>query len=331
MKGLLPWYDAHARDLPWRRSRDPYAIWVSEVMLQQTRVEAVLPYYARWMARFPTVHALAQADLEEVLRLWSGLGYYRRARHLHAAARQAARDGLPADEHGWRQMPGIGPYAAGAIASIAHGERVPAVDGNVVRVATRVLGPPEASLARVREAAAAWVDPARPGDWNQALMDLGATVCTPRAPRCGECPVAGACATRQAGLDPAGIPAPRKRAAVRDEALHFAVVRRGDDILLVEGTGTLLEGLWRLPGGPRAEPLARLVREQAGVAVRWQGEPAEVRHEFTHRRWRMEVRAGTARDDTMALAPGARWVPRAELPGAPLSTAMRKAIAAQGL
>jgi A/G-specific adenine glycosylase len=197
-RSLLAWYRREARDLPWRRTADPYAIWVSEIMLQQTRVDVAKPYFQRWMARFPTVHALAAAKEEAVLQAWSGLGYYRRARNLHAAARRIAADGMPSDAASLRELPGVGAYTAGAIASIAFGERVPAVDGNVVRVLARLHAwtgsASSPRLTKQVQAAAERLVPARgAGDWNQALMDLGATVCTPKAPRCDSCPVARLC------------------------------------------------------------------------------------------------------------------------------------------
>jgi A/G-specific adenine glycosylase len=216
---ILAHYDAHARDLPWRRESDPYRIWVSEVMLQQTRVDTVIPYYGRWLARFPDVRVLADAPEDDVLEEWAGLGYYSRARNLHSAAR-VVRDRhdcvLPGDAAALEELPGFGSYTAGAVASIAFGESVPAVDGNVKRVLGRAFAPeppvaaegtvrgpgrsaatPTATTAsrerRIRGLANALVDPARPGDFNQALMDLGATICTPRTPKCGECPIASMC------------------------------------------------------------------------------------------------------------------------------------------
>ena len=181
---LLVWYRKNRRDLPWRRTRDPYAIWVSEIMLQQTRVAAVVSYYERFLRRFPDVGTLARARIDTVLTLWSGLGYYRRARHLHAAARILRRDGFPRTAADWRRLPGVGPYTAAAVASIAFGEPAAVVDGNVTRVLSRLHalddGRPVGDLAQ------AWLSPRAPGDFNQAVMELGATVCTPRSPECAE-------------------------------------------------------------------------------------------------------------------------------------------------
>jgi A/G-specific adenine glycosylase len=204
---LLDWYGRSRRDLPWRRVRDPYAIWVSEVMLQQTRVATVIPYYERFLARFPTLTALARAEESEVLAAWQGLGYYRRARALHRGARAVAADhggSLPRDLEGLRAIPGIGPYTAGAIASIAFDTPAPVVDGNVTRVLCRLYalgGDPAKNPLRAElwRRAAQLVPAARASDFNQALMELGATVCTPRAPRCDECPLRRACLARSHG------------------------------------------------------------------------------------------------------------------------------------
>src|SRR4051794_5968079 len=185
---LLAWFDRHRRDLPWRRSSDPYAVWLSEVMLQQTRVETVLPFYHRFLARFPTVEALAAAELSEVLALWSGLGYYRRARQLHAAAREiAAAGGVPATLQGLLALPGLGAYPPAAVARIAFGVAAPVMDGNVGRVLPRCLAPgedprPSGGRRQLLPAAAELLGPRRPGDSNQALMELGATLCSPRNP-----------------------------------------------------------------------------------------------------------------------------------------------------
>jgi A/G-specific adenine glycosylase len=206
-QALLAHFDTHRRDLPWRRTRDPYAIWVSEVMLQQTRAETVIPYYVRFMARFPTVRALGDAQLDDVLAAWSGLGYYRRARFLHAGARVIVeRHGgaIPDDAESLREIPGIGRYTAGAIASIAFDRREAIVDGNVERVLTRfdaIEGDPRRAPVRetVWSLARRFADGARPGDVNQSLMEIGATMCSPVAPTCSACPLANGCAARRRG------------------------------------------------------------------------------------------------------------------------------------
>src|SRR5437762_543875 len=182
VRRLLAWYRKEARDLPWRRTKDPYAIWVSEVMLQQTQIATVIPYYERWMKRFPTMRALGKAKLDDVLKVWEGLGYYARARNLHRAAKSMKT--LPRTSEDWRAVPGVGAYTAAAIASIVHGERVAVLDGNVRRVLSRL---------EARDVSEAPAPRGNPGDYNQALMELGQRVCTPRAPKCGECPLAVEC------------------------------------------------------------------------------------------------------------------------------------------
>jgi A/G-specific adenine glycosylase len=254
---LLDWYDAHRRELPWRGDADPYRIWVSEIMLQQTRVAAVLEHYARWMERFPTVQALAAAREQTVLALWSGLGYYHRARRLHQAAKFIVRERkgeFPGTSEAWRELPGIGRYTAAAIASIASDEAVAVVDGNVERVIERLFGRAEGREVAWRRAEAL-LDRSRPGDFNQAMMELGATICTPRAPQCLVCPLITWCATRGAGT--ARVQAARKR-----QQVHYALARRGDSILLVQRPedAKRMAGMWELPeltNGSKAEPLAK--------------------------------------------------------------------------
>ncbi|HUR25576.1 MAG TPA: A/G-specific adenine glycosylase [Candidatus Thermoplasmatota archaeon] len=335
---LVDWYRRGARDLPWRRSKDPYAVWVSEVMLQQTRVDVATPYYLRWMERFPTVQALGEADLEDVLRSWAGLGYYSRARNLHAAAQlMAARGGtLPGSAAGLRELPGIGDYTAGAIASIAFGERVPAVDGNVVRVLARLHAWPGSASSpalkgKVRRAAARLVPGDAPGDWNQALMDLGATICTPRDPHCDACPVAKQCQAEAKGIQER-IPAPKRMAPPKVERRAFAVVRRQGCVLLVRNPPRgLLAGLWSLPGGLTERPLADLVLEQAGVAVRLGPAAAPARHQFSHRTWEMAVHHAIPLSEAGVPAAETAWVAIEDLRGHALPAAMHCALAAAGV
>src|SRR5271155_4667718 len=240
-ESLLAWYQRHKRDLPWRRTKDPYRIWISEIMLQQTRVAAVIPYYERFLARFPDVRVLALAPEEEVLRLWSGLGYYSRARNLQAAAKQImAQHGgeFPRDEESVLALPGIGRYTAAAILSIAFGEKHAVLDGNVARVLAR-LGAIRGDLREskrwqsLQNAAGELLDPKSSGDWNQAMMELGAMVCTPRAPQCLLCPVAKFCRARQLGLTET-IPEKRKKRATVEITLAAAVLLapRGRTLLL---------------------------------------------------------------------------------------------------
>jgi A/G-specific adenine glycosylase len=292
---LLLWFDRHRRDLPWRRSRDPYGIWLSEVMLQQTRVEVVIPYYERFLERFPTFEALAAAGLEEVLTLWSGLGYYRRARQLHAAARQvAAAGGFPRTVEGWLELPGIGPYTAAAVTSQAFGVAAPVLDGNVERVLSRWLAlgeDPKSSGARrqLLSAAASLLDAERPGDSNQALMELGATLCTPRNPKCLLCPIATGCRAAATGEQEA-YPVARAKRQGEKQRLVVAVAERDGGVLLFRrpDDSELLAGTWELPwvraeGDPVLQsPEAELATRYGGV---WRLGPriAEVRHGITYR------------------------------------------------
>jgi A/G-specific adenine glycosylase len=290
---LLTWFDRHRRDLPWRRSRDPYGIWLSEIMLQQTRVDVVVPYYERFLARFPTVEALAATEIDEVLSLWSGLGYYRRARQLHAAACQIAAAGsFPVTLAGWLELPGIGPYTAAAVASIAFGVVAPVLDGNVERVVSRWLAQAEDPKARgprnrLLAAAAGLLDPGRAGDSNQALMELGATLCTPRRPKCLLCPLAPGCRGAAAG-DPERYPAARVKRESEKQRLLVAVAERGGRVLLFRrpDDSELLAGTWELPW-TREEtagtaPEAALAARYGGA---WRLGPrlGEVRHGITYR------------------------------------------------
>ncbi len=295
---LLGWYDQAARDLPWRETRDPYASWVSEVMLQQTRVETVIPYYERFLARFPTPAALADADEDSVLSQWSGLGYYRRARLLHAGVREVvARYGgeIPEDLDARRALPGIGRYTAGAIGSIAFDKPEPVVDGNVTRVLARLLriDTPVGSTAttkRLWEEAARLVPSDRPGDFNQALMELGATVCTPRQPLCESCPLESECAAHAHGeVDALPVSKPKKEpTTVKLSAVVVTSGRgAGRTLWLVKGEDALFGGLWGVPMSD-AEPRDAL--REAGLRARLQQGPVgKVEHLLTHRRLQVEV------------------------------------------
>ena len=293
---LLTWYAAHRRDLPWRLSRDPYRIWVSEVMLQQTQVSTVIPYYRRFLARFPTVCALAAASLDEILALWEGLGYYARARNLHAAAnavcaRHCGR--LPTSYGDLMALPGIGEYIGGAIASIAFGEDVPAIDGNVTRVLCRLFDyegdPTRASGKRaLRGYAEGTLPHGRTGDFNQAMIELGAMICIPRSPLCLECPLQAFCLARARGMQ-AQRPVRRKRRRV--PLRHWAVAlieRDGHQLVVRRLPEGLLGGLWELPGGPvgegagRAEALRDRLRDGLGVLASVGEHLASLNHAYTH-------------------------------------------------
>jgi A/G-specific adenine glycosylase len=291
---LLAFYDERARDLPWRRDRDAYGIWISEVMAQQTRIDTVIPYWRRWMARFPDVGALAAAHVDDVLEQWEGLGYYSRARHLHAAAqviRERHQGLLPADANTLRTLPGVGDYTAGAVASMAYGRAEPAVDGNVRRVLARLLDDPAPAPARLRSVAAALVPDDRPGEFNQALMELGSLVCTLRSPRCAECPIADHCRARAHGTQherPRRVP----KKPVPTIAVATLVVRRPDDrVLLVRRPAAgLLAGLWTFPGieqGIDDDVSAATSRVLHSLGIRTRRRPmplGSVPHVFSHRR-----------------------------------------------
>jgi A/G-specific adenine glycosylase len=291
---LLSWFDARRRDLPWRNDPDPYRVWVSEVMLQQTRVEAVVPYYLAWLRRFPSIDALADADLGEVLKGWEGLGYYARARNLHRAARLVReRHGgqLPADPEALRALPGIGEYTAGAIASIAFGLPVPAVDGNVRRVLSRLFDLEDPTPVELRRLAAELVPADRPGDFNQALMELGATTCTPRSPACEACPAAELCRARAAGTQ-AERPRRRRAKPLPEDGVGTAVVvsPAGRVLLTRRPEHGLLGGLWEFPGEPATrgeDPVtaaARAARAVVGEHLAPGTLLGSVVHTFSHRR-----------------------------------------------
>lgn len=337
---LLDYYDRAGRDLPWRTTSDPYAILVSEIMAQQTRVDTVVPYYLRWLEQFPTVEALARAPEDDVLKAWEGLGYYSRARNLHRAAK-IVREGhggrLPDTVAGLRTLPGVGPYTAGAVASIAYSRAAPAVDGNVRRVYARLFDQPSPSAKEVEMWAAGVVDPLRPGDFNQSLMELGATVCTPRRPSCETCPVSSWCGALRA--DTVEVrPQPRRRTAVRREVRAVAVmVARGTDRVLLSRRpdGGLLAGLWEFPSveaaaeasNDRIRGLAREVARQRGLAEGAVEAAAEVLpavlHQFSHLHvtYRPVVLDVTAGDSTRS---GERWMALAERGDLALPVAQQK-------
>jgi len=295
-ESLLAWYDAHRRELPWRGTQDPYRIWLSEIMLQQTRTETVTRYYARFLEQFPTVMDLARADEETVLKLWEGLGYYSRARNLHAAAKKVAfeMNGIfPGTAEGLRMLPGVGPYAANAIASIAYGECVPALDGNQARVFSRITAheSPLKTPFDLLEPAMERISCSRPGDYNQALMDLGANVCTPKKPECERCPVASFCAAHAAG-DPESFPRKAPPIIKKEAELTVAVVRCEDGIFVRRRAERgLLRGMYEfvLLEGILSQTAAQTALEKAGfVNPQFVRSLPPAKHVFTHLIWRMQ-------------------------------------------
>lgn len=293
---LLRWYDQNRRSLPWRGTRDPYRIWLSEIMLQQTRTETVERYYAKFLSAYPTVSDLARADQDEVLKLWEGLGYYSRARNLHAAAKRVSNDlkgHFPSTATALRELPGVGPYAANAIASIAYDECVPALDGNQARVLSRVLAHdvPLRTPFDLLEPAQELMSIDRPGDYNQALMDLGSSVCTPRSPRCSDCPVSGFCCARAAG-DPQSFPRKQPPIVKRESDLTIIIATDGTHLFVRKRPPKgLLAGLYEFPsvdGHPSANELPAMLELQGFANARFVRMLPDSKHVFTHLIWRMK-------------------------------------------
>ncbi len=294
---LIPWFADHHQDAPWRRDRDPYRIWISEIMLQQTQVATVIPYFERFMARFPNIHALADASPDDVLKLWEGLGYYSRARNLHQAARTIVKDltgQFPRTVQGLLRLPGIGRYTAGAIASLAFAEDAPVLDGNVIRVLTRWLNnDQDITLDATRRSlwalAEAMIPAGKAGAWNEALMELGQRVCVPKNPRCEMCPVADLCQAKLAGRQ-TELPMRRARKELPHHTVAAGVIIDASDRILIakRRPQDMLGGLWEFPGGKLKagetlpECLAREIREELGIEVEVGRQIAMVRHAYTH-------------------------------------------------
>jgi A/G-specific adenine glycosylase len=344
---LLAWYDRHRRRLPWRalpgERPDAYRVWLSEIMLQQTGVKTVGPYFEKFLGRWPDVAAMAQASLDDILRMWAGLGYYSRARNLHACAVAVMRDHggvFPDSEEGLRALPGIGPYTASAIAAIAFDRRTMPVDGNIERVVSRLYAieePLPQAKPRIQQLATTLLDDARAGDEKsragdsaQALMDLGASICTPKKPACALCPLNEDCLARSRG-DQETFPrkAPKKSGALRRGAAF--VVRRGDELLVrSRAEKGLLGGMTEVPGSDwlagQDDKAARAQAPALNGVARWHRKVGVVTHVFTH--FPLELVIYTARVAAGTRAPqGMRWVPIATLADEALPNVMRKAIA----
>ena len=317
---LLDWYDRCARSMPWRGIHDAYKTWVSETMLQQTRVETVIPYFNRFMDRFPSLPSLASAEEAEVLKLWQGLGYYSRARNLSKGARQVLDlygGVLPGDPALLRKICGIGPYTAGAIASIAYDVPVPAVDGNVLRVFSRLFGVREnirqpEIRKKLESMAASAVPQLRPGDYNQAVMDLGATVCVPGTPDCSRCPLSSVCDAFSRG-DAANLPVIPQSKPQRIYRFSVPVLLSGGRTLLRCRTESLLKGLWCFPLLD-CDPadLRETIRKKFRFDAVPSGEPREVRHVFTHLIWDLSVQSFHA-DPGLPDSGEYRWIPLQDL------------------
>ncbi|MFQ5718032.1 MAG: A/G-specific adenine glycosylase [Acidobacteriota bacterium] len=356
-RSLLRFYDRGHRDLPWRRTSDPYRILVSEVMLQQTTVSTAIPYYQDFITRFPDAASLAAAREEDVLAAWSGLGYYSRARNLVRTCREivATYGGeVPQRPDQLRALPGVGPYTAGAVASIAFSCPEPALDGNVARVLCRLAATPgqgSAERRRFDDTLRELLRGRRPGDLNQALMDLGATVCTPRRPACSRCPVRRHCAARSEGA-PEKYPAIVKRPRLRQVSACGVLIRRKGGVVLVQRPeGVPLAGMWELPGVSGLEEpsgpldvggIERVVAAQTGLSVSVSGILASVRHTVMRKRIVLDIRGGMVdpgarhshplrprERSTALLLPRTHRILRPDTtPALPLSTACRKSLAA---
>jgi A/G-specific adenine glycosylase len=335
---LLRWYRSAKREMPWRGHPDPYAVWLSEIMLQQTRVETVRPYFSRFLKDFPTISTLASAPEQALLKRWEGLGYYSRARNLHVAAKKivASHHGqLPRSAAELATLPGIGPYTAAAIASICFGEHVPVVDGNVARVFARLLGwRDDFRQPAARRKLSDWLQPhiattKIPGDFNQAMMELGALVCLPRTPRCTDCPLQNFCHAFRTHTQ-AQLPA-RPRSDKKNPVRHTVavVIRHDKKILLVQpATRSLLAGLWQLPGGdvaknPTPAVAAKTVRQQTGLHLTAVKRTGEITHDFSHFRQVLTIFTGRATGRLTNATP-AQWADKKNLPRLPLATTTKK-------
>jgi A/G-specific adenine glycosylase len=340
---LLRWFRREKRRLPWRGTRDPYRIWVSEIMLQQTTVAAVSRRYDTFLRRFPDLDSLARAREDSVLAAWSGLGYYARARNLRRAAREIRRRHggvVPRDPETLRRLPGFGDYMAAAVPSLAYGLRLPAADANVTRVVSRLFAiggtaGSKAHRAAVLESCGRLLPPRRPGDLTAALMDLGQTICTARAPECGRCPLARLCAARRQGRTEA-FPRRPAKPKMRRIAVAAAFVERGGRALLVRRQGTFLAGMWEFPCGPARDGDRRAAREGlsralAPLGLRRGSVPiASIRHTVVRRRLEIEVFAGYG---ALRRAPGAasaRWFTSRQLDRAAIPTLTRKVARSAG-
>jgi A/G-specific adenine glycosylase len=342
---ILTWYAQHQRDLPWRKTRNPYRIWVSEIMLQQTQVETVIPYYRRFLSRFPTIRSLAEASPDEVLKVWENLGYYSRARNLHAAAREIMRGRkgkMPETLEALLTLPGFGPYTAAAILSFAFGERVATVDGNVRRVISRLFAIEESihlgkTQRRISNIASGLVPQKDSAGFNQGLMDLGASLCSARKPSCRLCPLSHICQAFGRGLQNT-LPVNKKREPLPHKDITAGIIADAKGRLLIAQRPMrgLLGGMWKFPGSERIpketleDALKRSVREELGIRIRVKKRMPPIKHAYTHFRitlhpFHCDLQGGRPRALTCLRW---RWIPRSQLNCFPFSRAERKVIAA---
>ncbi len=341
---LVYWFRSQHRSLPWRRRYSPYEVWISEMMLQQTQVKTVVPYFERWLRRFPDVAAVASADERELLRMWEGLGYYGRVRHIKKAARiMVSRHGgnIPREEKDLLELPGIGPYTAAAIRSIAFNEDVPVVDGNVKRVVSRVVDlslPVESAAAqrRIREAVRKWLPPGKSRWFNQGLMELGARICTPRRPECAECPLKDACLARERGVV-LHRPVRRPRPAIEQIEVAVGILCRDGRVFIQKRPpGGLWAGMWEFPGGKLEdgetpeEALQRELHEELGVRVRILEKLDTIRHQYTRFSVRLHAYLCKLSGGTVPLRPlwavEGRWVSVESMDKYPFPSANRRLI-----
>lgn len=342
---LLAWYKRHQRSLPWRETNDPYRIWISEIMLQQTQVDTVIPYYHRFLKAFPDVRTLALATLQDVLKAWENLGYYSRARNIHAASRIIVNQWdaqIPDTIEEIKTLPGIGDYSAGAILSIAYGQALPAVDGNVRRILSRIFAirkpvDDPGEQKKLRELAAALVPAKCPGDFNQALMDLGATICKAKTPNCASCPIASICRARLLDLQNI-LPVTRKAPAIPHKLAGAAVIYNAEGkLLLVQRPARgLLASLWKLPGGfiddgeSMESGLQHRVKEELGISIRVGKKLADVDHAYTHFRTTLHAYKGIllkGKPEALSCQEW-QWTTPADLKKLPMSKIDRMVIAA---
>ncbi|MEW9121205.1 MAG: A/G-specific adenine glycosylase [Thermotaleaceae bacterium] len=340
-KSLVDWFEKNHRKLPWRETKNPYLIWVSEVMLQQTRVDTVIPYFHKFIEVFPSLQSLAEADEEDVLRIWAGLGYYSRARNLHRGAK-VVQDNyggtIPESLKELLKIPGIGTYTAGAILSIAYGKPVPAVDGNVMRVFSRLFivekDISENSTKKEMEKIAERVVSHRnPSAFNQGLMELGAMICTPIEPKCTLCPLEHQCGAREHSLQ-SGLPFKKKKQPIKKVEMELALLTKGDRILLVKRPSEgLLANLWALPAVAKAaldpgKTLELELKENYGIESIKKRYIFEKKHIFTHMQWRMKLYAVELVSFSEIEYPEVQWVLLEELDDYPIGTAFKKVLKA---